>query len=71
MRNLIDDKYNREYKLDRRTRAKAIEILNDYYKQNKNEANVSALWLFKTALLIIQIVMSFIAYYHAALIRLF
>ena len=41
MRSLIDDKYNREYKLDRKTRAKAIEILNDYYAKNQVEANVS------------------------------
>ena len=41
MCNLIDDKYNREYKLDRKTRAKAIEILNDFYLNNQEEANVS------------------------------
>ena len=34
VRNLIDDKYNREYKLDRKTRTKAIEILNDFYAKN-------------------------------------
>jgi len=44
VRGLIDDKYNREYKLDRRTRAKAIETLNDYYKKNQDEANVSRRW---------------------------
>lgn len=31
VRSLVDDKYNREYKLDKRTRSKAIEILNDFY----------------------------------------
>lgn len=41
MRSLIDDKYNREYKLDRKTRSKAIEILRDYYAKNQDEANVS------------------------------
>ena len=41
VRNLIDDKYNREYKLDRKTRAKAIEILKDFYAKNQAEANVS------------------------------
>lgn len=41
VRNLIDDKYNREYKLDRKTRAKALEILKDYYTKNLDEDNVS------------------------------
>lgn len=41
MQGLVDDKYNREYKLDRKTRAKAIEILKDYYAKNQEEANVS------------------------------
>ena len=41
VRNLIDDKYNREYKLDRKTRTKAHEILKDYYTKNLDEANVS------------------------------
>ena len=41
MRSLIDDKYNREYKLDRKTRSKATEILRDYYAKNQEEANVS------------------------------
>ena len=31
--NLIDDKYNREYKLDKKTREKAFEILNNYYSK--------------------------------------
>lgn len=34
VRNLIDDKYNREYKLDRKTRAKATEIVMDYYSKH-------------------------------------
>ena len=32
--NLIDDKYNREYKLDKKTREKAFEILNEYYSKS-------------------------------------
>lgn len=43
IRKLIDDKYNKEYKLDRQTRAKAIEILTDYYNKNLEEANVSTI----------------------------
>lgn len=39
MRSLIDDKYNREYKLDKRTRAKALEILTDYFAKHQDEAN--------------------------------
>lgn len=38
VRNLIDDKYNREYKLDKKTRAKALEILDDYYAKHEDEA---------------------------------
>ena len=41
MRNLINDKYNKEHKLDRETKAKAIEILIDYFNKNQPEANVS------------------------------
>jgi len=39
VRSLIDDKYNREYKLDKRTRAKALEILTDYFAKHQDEAN--------------------------------
>ena len=46
MQGLVDDKYNREYKLDRKTRAKALEILKDYYAKNQEEANVSSLGLY-------------------------
>ena len=42
VRNLIDDKYCKEYKLDRDTRAMAIEILFCYYNKNQAEANVSS-----------------------------
>ena len=42
VRNLIDDKYNKEYKLDRETRVKAIEILFDYFNKNQFQVNVSA-----------------------------
>lgn len=38
VRNLINDKYNREYKLDKKTRAKAIEILTDYFAKHSDEA---------------------------------
>lgn len=49
IRNLVDDKYNREYKLDRKTRTKAIEILNDYFAKHEDEAtNVSALKFART-----------------------
>ena len=41
VRNLIDDKYNKEYKLDRETRVKAIEILFDYFNKNQFQVNVS------------------------------
>lgn len=42
VRNLIDDYYNRMYKLEPKTRAKAIEILTEYYKKHEDEAtNVS------------------------------
>ena len=37
VRSLVDDKYNREYKLERKTRAKAIEILKDYYDKHQDE----------------------------------
>lgn len=42
VQNLIEDKYNKMYKLDRQTQAKAIEILVDYFNKNKAEANVGA-----------------------------
>mmetsp|Transcript_47632 Transcript_47632/g.62961 ORF Transcript_47632/g.62961 Transcript_47632/m.62961 type:complete len:85 (+) Transcript_47632:397-651(+) len=42
VRSLVDDKYNREYKLDKKTRAKALEILTDYFAKHQDEAtNVS------------------------------
>ena len=41
VRNLIDDKYNKEYKLDRETRVKAIEILFDYFNKNQFQVDVS------------------------------
>ena len=51
VRNLIDDKYNREYKLDKKTRAKALEILDDYYAKHEDEAtNVSELCRFEFTL---------------------
>ena len=34
LRSMVDDKYNREYKLDKKTRAKAVEILLDYFAKN-------------------------------------
>ena len=34
LRNLIDDKYNREYKLDKKTRARALEILLLFYAKH-------------------------------------
>jgi len=49
VRNLIDDKYNREYKLHKETRSKAIEILSDFFAKHTDQANVSGL---KFALLI-------------------
>ena len=42
---MIDDKYCKEYKLDRDTRAMAIEILFCYYNKNQAETNVSSLSL--------------------------
>lgn len=41
LRSLIDDKYNREYKLDKKTRSKALEILHDFFAKNQSQANVS------------------------------
>ena len=44
VRNLIDDKYNREYKLDKKTRAKALEILTDYYSKHEDEVTNVSKW---------------------------
>ncbi len=35
-RNLIAEKYTQEYKLDRKTRVRAEEILNDYFARNSH-----------------------------------
>ena len=44
VRSLVEDKYNREYKLDKKTKAKALDILTDYYAKHQDEAtNVSIL----------------------------
>lgn len=49
--NLLDDKYNREYKLDKKTREKAFEIITDYYAKHQDEAaNVSELSMFEFSL---------------------
>ena len=42
VRSLVMDKYNREYKLDQKTRHKAIEILSDFFAKREDQANVSS-----------------------------
>ena len=41
VRSLVMDKYNREYKLDQKTRHKAIEILSDFFTKREDQVNVS------------------------------
>ena len=41
VRSLVMDKYNREYKLDQKTRSKAIEILTDFFAKKEDQVNVS------------------------------
>ena len=46
VRNLVEDKYTRDYKLDKKTRSKALEILKDFYAKNHDDSNVSVKSLF-------------------------
>lgn len=41
-KSLLDEKYKVEYKLDRHTRAKALEILSDYFRRNPDELTESS-----------------------------
>ena len=41
IKTLIHEKYTQEYKLDRKTRQKAEEILKDYYQRNPEHIEVS------------------------------
>lgn len=40
IKQLIHEKYTQEYKLDRKTRAKAEEILKEYYQRNPEDIEV-------------------------------
>jgi hypothetical protein len=41
IKTLIHEKYTQEYKLDRKTRQKAEEILKEYYQRNPQTIDVS------------------------------
>ena len=40
-KSLLNEKYTAEYKLDRHTKVKALDILNDYFRKNPEELTVS------------------------------
>lgn len=46
LKSLVNERYNIEYKMDRRIRAKALEVLQDFYAKQSTKPHVSQFPLF-------------------------